>query len=302
VTAGIVSALGRQNAGSSSYVDFMQISAPINSGNSGGPTFDLNGDVVGVNSAIFSPTGGNVGIGFAIPADTASAVVQQLRANGRVTRGYLGVQVQGMDEEIARGLGLSDTNGALVAGVVDGGPGDQAGLKQGDVVLRIDGHLVEDSRDLTRRIGGYSVGREARLEVWRNGQREQVTVRLGERPSERELALDTNLELPETPPTDALGLGAAVRAATPQEREANQIDSRDPGVFVEMVVAGSDLAAEGVEPGDIILRANGVPIRNAEQLGAMTELSRAQRRPVQLLVGKRNGSLLVIFVDPVPQP
>jgi serine protease Do len=121
VTAGIVSALGRQNAGNSSYVDFMQISAPINSGNSGGPTFDLNGDVVGVNSAIFSPTGGNVGIGFAIPADTAAAVVQQLRSNGRVTRGYLGVQVQGMDEEIAQGLGLSDTNGALVAGVLMAG-------------------------------------------------------------------------------------------------------------------------------------------------------------------------------------
>lgn len=302
VTAGIVSALGRQNAGNSSYVDFMQISAPINSGNSGGPTFDLNGDVVGVNSAIFSPTGGNVGIGFAIPADTAAAVVQQLRSNGRVTRGYLGVQVQGMDEEIAQGLGLRDTNGALVAGVVDGGPGDQGGLRQGDVVLRIDGHLVEDSRDLTRRIGGYPVGREARLEVWRDGRRENVTVRLGERPSERELALDANLQLPSAPPSDALGLGASVRAATQGEREANQIESRDPGVFVEMVVAGSDLAAEGVEPGDIILRANGVPIRNAEQLGAMTELSRAQGRPVQLLVAKRDGSLRVIFVDPLPQP
>jgi serine protease Do len=175
-------------------------------------------------------------------------------------------------------------------------------LRQGDVVLRIDGHLVEDSRDLTRRIGGYPVGREARLEVWRDGRRENVTVRLGERPSERELALDANLQLPSAPPSDALGLGASVRAATQGEREANQIESRDPGVFVEMVVAGSDLAAEGVEPGDIILRANGVPIRNAEQLGAMTELSRAQGRPVQLLVAKRDGSLRVIFVDPVPQP
>jgi serine protease Do len=146
------------------------------------------------------------------------------------------------------------------------------------------------------------VGREARLEVWRDGRRENVTVRLGERPSERELALDANLQLPSAPPSDALGLGASVRAATQGEREANQIESRDPGVFVEMVVAGSDLAAEGVEPGDIILRANGVPIRNAEQLGAMTELSRAQGRPVQLLVAKRDGSLRVIFVDPVPQP
>jgi serine protease Do len=301
VTAGIVSALGRQNAGNSAYVDFIQISAPINSGNSGGPTFDLNGDVVGVNSAIFSPTGGNVGIGFAIPADTASAVVDQLRVNGRVTRGYLGVQVQPLDAEIARGLGLGEARGALVAGVVPGGPGDQGGLRQGDVVLEIDGQDVQDSRDLTQRIGGYSVGRSARLEIWRDGRRQTITIRLGERPTEQQLAADAQVDLPETVPDTALNLGADVRPATMQEREANGVTSRDPGLFVAQVTAGTDLAAEGVEAGDIILRANGIPVRTPQQLGAVTELSRAQGRPVQLLVAKRDGNLRVIFVEPVAQ-
>ncbi len=301
VTAGIVSALGRQNAGNSAYVDFIQISAPINSGNSGGPTFDLNGDVVGVNSAIFSPTGGNVGIGFAIPADTAMAVVDQLRSTGRVTRGYLGVQVQPLDAEIARGLGLSESDGALVAGVVPGGPGAQGGLRQGDVVLQIDGQAVHDSRDLTQRIGGYSVGRSARLEIWRDGRRQTVTVRLGERPSEQQLAAENDVDLPETVPETALNLGADVRPASREERDANRVTSRDPGLFVAGVAAGSDLAAEGVVAGDIILRANGIPVRTAQQLGAVTEVARAQGRPVQLLVAKRDGNLRVIFVEPVAQ-
>lgn len=301
VTAGIVSALERQNAGSSAYVDFLQISAPINSGNSGGPTFDLNGDVVGVNSAIFSPTGGNVGIGFAIPADTAAAVVEQLRSTGRVTRGYLGVQVQPLDADLARGLGLSNDSGALVAGVVADGPGAQGGLQQGDVVLKIDGNDVEDSRDLTRRIGNYAVGRSARLDIWRDGRRQTVTVRLGERPTEEQLNAANDVDLPDAPPADAASLGAEVRPATREEREANGVTARDPGLVVVGVTEGSDLAREGVAAGDIILRANGIPVRTAQQLGVVTEVSRAQGRPVQLLVAKRDGNLRVLFVDPVAQ-
>ncbi|MFZ4122165.1 MAG: Do family serine endopeptidase [Caulobacterales bacterium] len=299
VTAGIVSALDRRNAGNSAYVDFIQISAPINSGNSGGPTFDLSGNVVGVNSAIFSPTGGNVGIGFAIPADTASAVVQQLRDTGRVTRGYLGVQVQPLDQDIARGLGLTEAKGALVASVVADGPAASGGVRQGDVILKVDGRDIEDSRDLTQFVGGYAVGRTARLEIWREGQRRTLQVRLAERPAERELA--TNLDLPETPPENSAALGVEVRPATRAERDALGVTARDPGLLVTAVTAGSDLETQGVRPGDIILRANNVGVRTSQELGIVTELSRRQQRPVQLLITTQGGEMKLVFVEPVPQ-
>jgi serine protease Do len=152
-TAGIVSAMGRRDAGSSAYVDYMQIDAPINRGNSGGPTFDLAGNVIGVNSAIFSPTGGNVGIGFAIPAQTANSIVQQILQSGRVSRGWIGVSIQPLDEDIARSLGLEEPRGALVASVVPDGPAGRAGIQQGDVILTFNGQRIEDSRDLTQRVG-----------------------------------------------------------------------------------------------------------------------------------------------------
>ena len=189
-TAGIVSALARPNISGSSYVDYMQIDAPINRGNSGGPSFDLSGRVVGVNSAIFSPSGGSVGIGFDIPADVAQSVTRQLISRGKVVRGYIGATVQPVTAEIADSLGLKSTKGALVADLTAGGPAARAGLQPGDVVTRIDGHDVLSNADLTRHVGLVAVGGDIHLQVLRDGQVRQITIRAGERPAEEKLALN----------------------------------------------------------------------------------------------------------------
>ncbi len=208
-TAGIVSAMGRRDAGSSAYVDYMQIDAPINRGNSGGPTFDLAGNVIGVNSAIFSPTGGNVGIGFAIPSNTANAIVQQLLRSGRVTRGWIGVSIQPLDADLARSLGLDEPQGALVASLVPDGPAARAGIQQGDVILTFNGQRIEDSRDLTQRVGATPIGQTSRLEVLRNGQRRTLSLRPAERPSEQTLAASSTTPEPGAAPRRALSSGAS---------------------------------------------------------------------------------------------
>src|SRR5262245_15107507 len=208
-TAGIVSAMGRRDAGSSAYVDYMQIDAPINRGNSGGPTFDLHGNVIGVNRAVFSPTGGNVGIGLAIPANPANGIVQQLLRSGRVTRGWIGVSIQPLDEDIARSLGLEEPRGALVASVVPDGPAARAGIQQGDVILQFDGNRIEDSRDLTQRVGATAIGANSRIEVLRNGQRRTLNMRLAERPSEGQLASANPAPNAAPPPPEQGGAGVA---------------------------------------------------------------------------------------------
>jgi len=178
VTAGIVSAEAR-DIGAGPYDDFIQIDAPINRGNSGGPTFNLRGQVVGVNTAIFSPSGGNVGIAFAIPAHVAQSVTTQLRADGAVTRGFLGVQVQGVTPEIAEAIGLGLARGALIAQPQPDTPAERAGLRSGDVILAVDGARVEDHRDLTRRIAAIPPGTEVPITVFRKGRESTIDVRIG---------------------------------------------------------------------------------------------------------------------------
>ena len=187
-TAGIVSALARQNVSGSNYVDYMQIDAPINRGNSGGPSFDLNGRVVGVNSAIFSPSGGSVGIGFDIPADVVQKVSRTLIDHGKVVRGYLGASVQAITPDVAESMGLKTRKGALVASVTRGGPAAKGGLQTGDLITRIDGREIDSNADLTRQIALVSPGQDMRLSVLRDGRAQEVTVRSGERPSEEVLA------------------------------------------------------------------------------------------------------------------
>jgi serine protease Do len=187
-TAGIVSALARQNVSGSNYVDYMQIDAPINRGNSGGPSFDLNGRVVGVNSAIFSPSGGSVGIGFDIPADVVQKVSRTLIDHGKVVRGYLGASVQGVTPEVAESMGLKIKKGALVASITRGGPAARGGLQTGDVITRIDGREIDSNADLTRQIALAAPGQDMRLTVLRDGKAQEVTVKSGERPSEEVLA------------------------------------------------------------------------------------------------------------------
>ena len=197
-TAGIVSALARPNISGSSYVDYMQIDAPINRGNSGGPSFDLNGRVVGVNSAIFSPGGGgSVGIGFDIPADVAMSVTKALISSGKVVRGYIGATVQPVTDEIAESLGVKGTKGALVADLTPGGPAARAGLQTGDLVTGMDGRDVLSGSDLTRHVGLAEVGQDIHLQVLRDGQSRQLTIRAGERPSEDKLAQNDPSEGPQ---------------------------------------------------------------------------------------------------------
>ena len=185
VTAGIVSARGR-DIGAGPYDDFIQIDAAVNKGNSGGPTFDVDGNVIGVNTAIFSPSGGNVGIAFDIPAETVKAVVAQLRDHGAVTRGWIGVQIQPVTADIADSLGMKNARGALVAEPQSGSPADKAGIKAGDVIVSVNGEAVNDARTLARRISALAPGTSVRLGVVRNGREETLTLTLGELPRERQ--------------------------------------------------------------------------------------------------------------------
>jgi serine protease Do len=298
-TAGIVSAIGRRDAGSSAYVDYVQIDAPINRGNSGGPTFDLNGNVIGVNSAIFSPTGGSVGIGFAIPASTASQVVAQLQRGGRVSRGWIGVSIQPLDADIARSLGLDEARGALVASVVPEGPAARAGIQQGDVILSLDGSRISDSRDLTQRVGATEVGRSSRVEVLRNGQRRNLTIRLQERPSEQQLASTQptpNATPPETPSQGGVasaGLGVTVRPVTAEDRTRLSLAANQAGLIVTAVAPASDAAEKGLAAGDVILQADGRAVRTAQELTTATDAARRATRPVLLQIDGRAGRRFV---------
>jgi serine protease Do len=181
VTSGIVSARGR-DIGSGPYDDFLQIDAPVNRGNSGGPSFNLNGEVVGVNTAIASPSGGSVGIAFAIPAKTVMQVVASLKETGAVARGFLGIQIQPVTPEVADAIGLKEPKGALIASLEANGPAVKAGLKRGDVVLAVDGEAIKDARDLTRRVGQRQPGAKAELKLWRDGKEQALSVTLGRQP------------------------------------------------------------------------------------------------------------------------
>ncbi|HRP10514.1 MAG TPA: Do family serine endopeptidase [Terricaulis sp.] len=300
-TAGIVSALGRRDAGSTAYVDYVQIDAPINRGNSGGPTFDLNGNVIGVNSAIFSPTGGSVGIGFAIPASTAAQIVAQLQQGGRVSRGWIGVSIQPLDNDMARSLGLDEPRGALVATLVPDGPAARAGIQQGDVILTLDGHRIEDSRDLTQRVGATAVGRDSRVEVLRNGRRQNLTIRLQERPSEQQLAATTPTPQNNATPQQqtpqggvaSAGLGVTVRPLTAEDRTRLSLSANQAGLMITAVTPGSDAAEKGLSPGDAILQVDRAAVPTVARLNELTAVARSASRPVLLQVGTRAGNRYV---------
>ena len=211
VTAGIVSARGR-DIGAGPYDDFIQIDAPVNKGNSGGPSFDVDGNVIGVNTAIFSPSGGSVGIAFDIPADTVKNVVAQLRDKGSVTRGWIGVQIQPVTSEIADSLGLKKAAGALVSEPQANSPAAKAGIESGDVITSVDGRAVRDARDLARRIGTMAPGTSVKLGVMHHGQEKTVTVTLGTLPNEKAAANQEKEH--EVPITTCRSSGSRSRPAT----------------------------------------------------------------------------------------
>jgi serine protease Do len=259
VTAGIVSARGR-DIGAGAYDDYIQIDAPINKGNSGGPAFDVDGNVIGVNTAIFSPSGGSVGIGFDIPADTVKTVVAQLKDRGHVTRGWIGVQVQPVTADVADSLGLKQAQGALVAEPQPGGPAAKAGIAAGDVITAINGTAVKDSRDLARRIGGLAPGASVKVDVLRNGQAKSLDLTLGEMPADRQAKADT------APPASANGIPHLGLQLAPASDVAG---AGDKGVVVMGVEPNGPAAERGLRTGDVILEVSG------KQVASPADVSKA---------------------------
>jgi serine protease Do len=290
VTAGIVSALSRHNVGDSNYVDYMQIDAPINSGNSGGPTFDLQGRVVGVNTSIYSPSGGSVGIGFDIPADVAAQVSKQLISDGRVVRGYIGATVQEVTPDIAESLGLHSTHGALVAQLTPGGPAERAGLQPGDLIVKIDGRDVQSSTDLTRQVGLVHAGSTIRLEVVRQGQVREVEVRSGVRPDERQLAEQDR---------GAPGAEGSGGAAPPVLGMSVEPDPQG-GVAVAGVRANSDAGEKGIGRGDVILSAGGRRVSSPADLASAVDQTRREGRKDVLLMINHGGQRVFVPVEVGP--
>ncbi len=283
VTAGIVSARGR-DIGSGPYDDFIQTDASINRGNSGGPLFNLDGEVIGINTAIFSQTGGSVGIGFAISANLATQVVQQLQDFGRTRRGWLGVFIQEVTDDIAESLGLESANGALVASVTEDGPADQAGLQAGDVILKFDGKNVEKSRDLPRIVAETAVEKTVEVELVRNGKKLVRTVTLGELEQAENGGLLTSKTEPGSPETlEDIGLAVAPL----DEAVAEQFDlEADENTVVVVDVAETGPAGQrGIQPGDIIRRINQAAVTSVKQLAdKIREAKQSGRRGVLMLV------------------
>jgi serine protease Do len=259
VTAGIISAHNR-DIGSGPY-DYLQIDAAVNRGNSGGPSFDLDGNVVGMNTAIFSPSGGNVGIAFAVPAALVKEVVTELQSHGTVDRGWLGVVIQNVSDDIADSIGLAEAKGAMITKVTEDGPAAEQDLKPGDVIVEVNGEKIDDSRDLARKIAELSPDTDVKLAIVRYGDKRQVTMKLGTFPSNKKLAA-----LEEDKPADTgeqmkdLGLSLAPAAKFPGAGEE--------GVVITEVDPASDAADKGLKPGDVILEVAGVTVSNPSDVAA----------------------------------
>jgi serine protease Do len=260
VTAGIISAKGRSMVGLADFEDFIQTDASINPGNSGGALADLEGNVIAINTAITSPTGGSIGIGFAIPINMARQVMDQLIAKGKVIRGYLGVTLQGIDEALAKALKLKSTEGAIVSMVVPNGPAAKAGIKQGDIIIEYNGQNISDSTQLRNIAAQSKPGTQAKLGLLREGAKMEITVELGERPNER-TAGSQEKEQPEEQPTKKVGL--TVQTLTPDIAQQLGYDN-DHGVVISDVTSGSPADEAGLQRGDLIKQVNRVDIRTVQ--------------------------------------
>ncbi|MGZ8361678.1 MAG: PDZ domain-containing protein, partial [Allosphingosinicella sp.] len=294
-----------RNIGASLYDRYIQTDASINSGNSGGPMFDLDGNVIGINTALISPTGGNVGIGFAIPAEQIRPVVDQLRRGERVRRGYIGVGLQDIDEGVAAALGIERNRGELIRSVTPGGPADRGGVHQGDVVISVAGQPVTPDQTLAYLVSRQPIGTRIPLEVIREGQRRNMSVTIAERPTEDELARINNLE-PEGPAVPQPGkedeqstgqrttqssLGVNVQTLTPDMARRLQIaDASVRGVVVASVDLNSDAGQKGIQPGDIILSINQTSTPTPEAAATALDAARRGGRNTVLLLVRRGAN------------
>jgi serine protease Do len=312
VTAGIVSALHR-NINAGLYDRFIQTDASINSGNSGGPLFDLNGNVIGINTALYSPTGGNIGIGFAIPAEQAAPVIESLRRGERVRRGYIGVSLQGLREGgVGEALGLDPNRGELLRSVTPGGPAARAGLREGDVVVTVAGQPVTPDQSLAFLISQQAIGSAVPMEVIRDGQRSNVRVTIAERPTEQELARINGIEpnegaeggagateKPTQEQTSArASLGMSLQTLTPELAQRGGLRGVVSGVVIADLDPNSDAAQKGMRPGDVITRIDRQATPNPQAVNqAIAAARQARRTAVVLLVRRGNGPPIFVAVD-----
>jgi serine protease Do len=302
VTSGIVSAVYRNTGTGGAYDRYLQTDAAINRGNSGGPMFDMRGNVIGINNAIFSPTGTSIGIGFAIPAEIAAPIVEKLRAGKVIERGYLGVQIQSLSEDLAASLGLPRNRGEFIQSVEPGQPGARAGLQAGDVVVRVDGREVTPEQTLSFLVANTAPGKRIPIELIRDGRRVTVNAVVGRRPSEEELAArtfgaderpqDDFGRAPSGPSPQGLierSTGLAVLAMTPTIARQLGVAENVQGLVIAAVDDSSDAATKGLRRGDIILSANNHPVNGPADLEAAIRAAQGGSRGALLLRVQRRG-------------
>lgn len=279
-TAGIVSALGRNLPGDA-YVPFIQTDVPINPGNSGGPLFDMDGRVVGINSQIYSNTGGYMGLSFSIPINVAMKIADQLKTKGYASHGYLGVMIQSVTEDLAKSFGLSQSKGALISQVTPKSPAEKAGLKAGDIILAYDGKPVVESDDLPPLVGATPAGKTVPIKILHDGKEQIINVTIGELPKQPQRA--------QTTPQKESRLNMAVADLTPQQKQ--QLGTGKRGVLVQEVGQGA-AADAGIQPGDVILAVNRKPVSTVEQLAQLVRsLPKGETVPVLVM---RNGNTLFL--------
>ena len=279
ISAGIVSAKGR-SLPDETYVPFIQTDVAVNPGNSGGPLFNLGGEVVGINSQIYSRTGGYMGLSFAIPIDIAMDVANQLQGHGKVTRGRIGVQIQELSADLAKSFGLKEPKGALVSSVEKDGPADKAGFKTGDVILEFNGKSVSDSRELPLVVGAVKPGSESTAKIWREGKEQTLRVTVGELQPEKVAAAAGA-------PAETGKLGLAVQDLTPQQRQQLEVKG---GVLVGGV--GGPAARAGIQEGDVVIAINGEQVDSVKQFKGLVDKA-PNGKPVALLIQRGEARLYV---------
>ena len=313
-TAGIVSAYGRdlKDGGGADYVDYLQIDAAINRGNSGGPTFDLYGKVIGINTAIVTPSGANAGVGFAIPADVAEKITAQLMKGVKIERGYIGVSITPVNADTAQALNLPETTGAYILETTKGGPADKAGIQVGDIVKTLNGVDVKSPTDLTRRIADIKAGEKLNVGVLRNGKMVNLVIVAALRPSEEELQKGLNGDdngdqgqgSSSSESASPQVMGMSLKALTPETRKAFGVDTDVTGLVITALDPNSDGAEKGLKPGDVIVRADNRPITTqADFTAIVTEFSKANRPSILLLVNRDGHNVpLPVLLKPAADP
>jgi serine protease Do len=289
VTAGIISAIAR-DIHSSPYDDYLQTDASINRGNSGGPMFNIAGEVIGINTVIYSPSGGSIGIGFALPSTLARPIIEQLKATGKVDRGWIGVRIQPMNDDLAESVGMDKSRGAMIAAIDQGSPAAQAKLQPGDVILNYDGQTIERSRQLPRLVAATPPNKQVKLTLWRDGKEHEIELKAVALNPNRPAPAPPEPEKPKPPVTvDAFGLKLA--KVTPELRKLFSLPEWAKGVVITDVAANSAAATQGLRPGDLVVAIGNAPVAAPEQVPQLAAAAKkANQKKVLVRIEQREGT------------